>query len=45
MKWLLFSLLTGFAASCGQQGPLYLPEDTPADSQVLGGYRAVGLRP
>ena len=34
MKVLLFYLLTGFAASCGQQGPLYLPDGTDGNAQA-----------
>ncbi|MEM1434429.1 MAG: hypothetical protein AAGG11_10275 [Pseudomonadota bacterium] len=42
MRMILFYLLTGFAASCGQQGPLYLPDDDqPADSQLRAAHRAL----
>lgn len=28
MRWMLFALLTLQVATCGQKGPLYLPEPT-----------------
>lgn len=44
MKILLFYLLTGFAASCGQQGPLYLPDDDQPTGRVTRGDQRPGLR-
>ena len=29
MRWMILWLLTTLVATCGQKGPLYLPEDSP----------------
>lgn len=34
MRWLLFILLTLPCATCGQKGPLILPEPDPASAQA-----------
>ena len=32
VRWILLSLLVALVASCGQSGPLYLPEEPQAAS-------------
>jgi predicted small lipoprotein YifL len=29
VRWVILWLLTTLVATCGQKGPLYLPEETP----------------
>ena len=41
MRWVFFALLVSLIATCGQKGPLHLPEDEP-EGTVGGGVAAVG---
>ena len=41
MRWVFFALLVSLIATCGQKGPLHLPEDEP-EGAVGGGVAAVG---
>ena len=35
MRWLVLMALTGYVASCGQQGPLVLPEEPQTRSLTV----------
>ena len=41
MRWVFFALLVSLVATCGQKGPLRLPEDEP-EGAVGGSLAAVG---
>lgn len=41
MRWVFFALLVSLVATCGQKGPLRLPEDEP-EGAVGGSAAAVG---
>lgn len=48
MRWILLALLMSLVATCGQKGPLHLPEDGPegaagANVSAVGGGSAIFL--
>lgn len=35
MRWMMLALLAALVATCGQKGPLYLPEDPARQEAAL----------
>ena len=49
MRWVLFALLVSLVATCGQKGPLHLPEEEPEGAVgkyalTFGGGAAASLQ-
>ncbi len=45
MRLMILWLLTTLVATCGQKGPLYLPEDSPADATAIAGSSTRPISP